>query len=108
MAVSICALGGSVATPKGGLTAQSDFEVHSFDELKKLGTTGVSGKIVFYNVLLTKQKSTHSMPMAKHSISVSAELARLLNMEQLEQYFVHSPISLIITRTQVLWNIMTV
>jgi len=47
--VSICALGGSVATPTGGLTAEV-VEVHSFEELQKLGTAGVSGKIVFYNV----------------------------------------------------------
>ncbi|MEW6468280.1 MAG: M20/M25/M40 family metallo-hydrolase [Bacteroidota bacterium] len=46
--VSICALGGSVPTPVGGLTAEI-VEVKSFDELKKLGTAGVKGKIVFYN-----------------------------------------------------------
>lgn len=46
--VNICALGGSVATPNGGLTAEV-VEVQSFAELKKLGAEGVKGKIVFYN-----------------------------------------------------------
>ncbi|WP_333600613.1 M20/M25/M40 family metallo-hydrolase [Flavobacterium sp.] len=46
--VPICALGGSVATPKNGLTAEV-IEVHSIAELKQLGTEKVKGKIVFYN-----------------------------------------------------------
>ncbi|MGB0895730.1 MAG: M20/M25/M40 family metallo-hydrolase [Flavobacteriaceae bacterium] len=46
--VPICALGGSVATPTGGLKAEL-VEVKSFDELDALGEKGVSGKIVFYN-----------------------------------------------------------
>jgi hypothetical protein len=45
--VPICALGGSVATPKKGLTAQV-IEVKSFDELALLGDK-IKGKIVFYN-----------------------------------------------------------
>ncbi len=46
--VAICALGGSIATPAGGVTAEV-IEVHEFAELKKLGAAGVKGKIVFYN-----------------------------------------------------------
>ncbi len=46
--VTICALGGSVGTTQGGITAEV-VEVNSFDELKKLGAS-VRGKIVFYNV----------------------------------------------------------
>jgi hypothetical protein len=46
--VPVCALGGSVATPKGGVTA-TVIEVTSFDELEKLGRENVSGKIVFFN-----------------------------------------------------------
>jgi len=46
--VNICALGGSIATPKGGLKA-SVIEVHNFDELKALGKEKVQGKIVFMN-----------------------------------------------------------
>jgi hypothetical protein len=45
--VPICALGGSIATPKNGLTA-SVIEVHSMEELKNLGDD-IKGKIVFFN-----------------------------------------------------------
>ena len=46
--VDICALGGSIGTPVGGLTAEV-IEVKDFDELKELGKEKISGKIVFYN-----------------------------------------------------------
>ena len=46
--VPICALGGSIATNKNGLTAEV-VEVKSFDELTALGAAKVKGKIVFYN-----------------------------------------------------------
>ncbi|PZX94631.1 peptidase M28 family protein [Flavobacterium aquariorum] len=46
--VPICALGGSIATPKNGLTAEV-IEIHSFDEMKALGADKIKGKIVFYN-----------------------------------------------------------
>ncbi len=46
--VNICALGRSVATPPGGITAKV-VEVHSFEELRKIGKLGVEGKIVFFN-----------------------------------------------------------
>lgn len=46
--VSICALGGSIATPKNGLTAEV-IEVKSIKELTNLGTEKIKGKIVFYN-----------------------------------------------------------
>lgn len=46
--VNICALGGSVATPDGGLRAKV-IEVHSLEELSTLGREAVEGKIVFYN-----------------------------------------------------------
>lgn len=42
------ALGGSVATPAKGLSAEV-VEVKSWDDLDKLGERGVRGKIVFYN-----------------------------------------------------------
>ena len=45
--VPICALGGSIATPKKGLLAPV-IEVHSIKELESLGTA-LKGKIVFYN-----------------------------------------------------------
>lgn len=46
--VPICALGGSVATSKNGLTAEV-IEVHSIKELETLGMEKIKGKIVFYN-----------------------------------------------------------
>ena len=44
----ICALGGSVPTPYGGLKAEV-VEVQGFEELAVLGRDEVEGKIVFYN-----------------------------------------------------------
>ena len=46
--VPICALGGSVATPKNGVLAEV-IEVHSLKELETLGTEKIKGKIVFFN-----------------------------------------------------------
>lgn len=45
--VAICALGGSVATPEKGITAQV-VEVSSFEQLAQMGDK-VKGKIVFFN-----------------------------------------------------------
>ncbi len=42
------ALGRSIATPKEGITAPV-IEVYDFDQLKKLGTENIKGKIVFFN-----------------------------------------------------------
>ena len=44
----IKALGGSISTPKDGITAEV-IEVQDIDELQKLGTAKVKGKIVFFN-----------------------------------------------------------
>ncbi|MBK7967139.1 MAG: M20/M25/M40 family metallo-hydrolase [Bacteroidetes bacterium] len=46
--VSICALGGNVATPKGGLIGEV-VEVYDWLEMEKLGRDVISGKIVFMN-----------------------------------------------------------
>ena len=46
--VNICALGGSIATPKDGLSARV-IEVKNFEELAALGTEKIKGKIIFYN-----------------------------------------------------------
>ena len=46
--VPICALGGSVATPLGGLKANL-IEVSGIEELEELGREQIAGKIVFYN-----------------------------------------------------------
>jgi hypothetical protein len=45
--LAVCALGGSVGTPEGGLTAPV-VEVQSLDELERLGPS-LKGKIVFFN-----------------------------------------------------------
>ncbi|NNE31707.1 MAG: M20/M25/M40 family metallo-hydrolase [Winogradskyella sp.] len=46
--VNICALGGSLATPEKGITAEV-VEVTDFEELEALGKEKIKGKIVFYN-----------------------------------------------------------
>jgi carboxypeptidase Q len=46
--VNILALGGSVSTPKNGITANV-IEVKNFEELKSLGNEKIAGKIVFFN-----------------------------------------------------------
>ena len=46
--VPICALGGSVSTPLGGLKAQV-VEVQGVEELAQLGEEAIRGKIVFFN-----------------------------------------------------------
>ncbi|MEX0272832.1 MAG: M28 family peptidase, partial [Flavobacteriaceae bacterium] len=46
--VPICALGGSMATPAIGIKAPV-VEVMGIEDLERLGTEGIKGKIVFYN-----------------------------------------------------------
>lgn len=46
--VNICALGGSIATPNGGVKAKV-IEVNSFKDLEALGEAKIKGKIVFIN-----------------------------------------------------------
>jgi len=46
--VPICALGGSVATPLGGLKANV-VEVKGEEDLERLGREAIEGKLVFYN-----------------------------------------------------------
>lgn len=46
--VPVCALGGSVATPAGGLKA-GVVEVKGAGDLERLGRDAIEGKIVFYN-----------------------------------------------------------
>jgi hypothetical protein len=52
--LNICALGGSVATPEKGLTAQV-VEVQGIEDLKGIGEDGVRGKIVFFNRPMEKK-----------------------------------------------------
>lgn len=46
--MTICAIGNSVGTGEGGITAEI-IEVKSLDELKDLGKKNLEGKIVFFN-----------------------------------------------------------
>ena len=48
ISIPVCALGGSVAIPKKGLTA-AVIEVHSIKEIAELGEEKIKGKIVFFN-----------------------------------------------------------
>ena len=52
--VVLCALGGSVATPKNGIEAEV-LVVKSFDELKSMPRERVAGKIVLFNYPFDKQ-----------------------------------------------------
>jgi hypothetical protein len=46
--IVLTALGGSVATPPAGITAEV-IEANSFDDLKTLGAAKIKGKIVYFN-----------------------------------------------------------
>jgi hypothetical protein len=46
--VAVCALGGSIGTPKDGITAQV-IEVKGLGQLAKMNPADIRGKIVFYN-----------------------------------------------------------
>ncbi|MFY0674398.1 MAG: M20/M25/M40 family metallo-hydrolase [Bacteroidia bacterium] len=46
--LDVCALGGSIATPVDGITAELVY-VNNFKELEELGREAVEGKIVFFN-----------------------------------------------------------
>ncbi len=52
--IVLCALGGSVATPKNGIEAEV-FVVKNFDELKSMPREKVAGKIVLFNYPFDKQ-----------------------------------------------------
>lgn len=52
--IVLTTLGGSVATPANGLTAEV-VEVTSYDQLAELGRAKLAGKIVFYNAAMDMQ-----------------------------------------------------
>ena len=70
-------LGMSVGTPKGGITADA-VVVDDFDQLKKLGTDGVRGKIVVYNEKWVNYGATGQYRRAGPSIAASLGAAAVL------------------------------
>lgn len=52
--IVLTALGGSIATPKEGITAEI-VVVNNFEELERLGRDKIAGKIVLYNVKFDQQ-----------------------------------------------------
>lgn len=64
----MAALGGSVSTPKGGITAQVAF-VNSFDELQKAAPDRFKGQIVYINDRMTRARdgSGYSLAVRKRS-----------------------------------------
>jgi hypothetical protein len=67
--IVLTALGGSSATPAGGLTADV-VTVNTFDELQALGRDKVAGKIVLFNELFDKQKTAGGFAFAAYSEAV--------------------------------------
>jgi carboxypeptidase Q len=55
--LNVTALGGSVATPIGGMSGKV-IEVKSFEDLERLGAEKIKGKIVFYNTPFDPRKIT--------------------------------------------------
>lgn len=59
--IVLTALGGSVATPSEGLTAEV-IAVNNFDELQALGRERVAGKIVLFNAKFDQQLADNGFP----------------------------------------------
>lgn len=75
--LAVCALGGSVPTPPGGLTAPV-VEVRSFDELHGMGNR-IRGKIVFFNRPMDRtimESFSAYGAAAEHRVRGAAEAAR--------------------------------
>lgn len=67
--IVLTALGGSTATPAGGVTADV-IVVNNFDELRELGKDKVEGKIVLFNEIFDKQKSAAGMAFVAYGEAV--------------------------------------
>ena len=67
--IVMTALGGSVATPAAGITADV-VVVNDFDELNRLGRDGVSGKIVLFNNRFDRQMAAGGFGLAAYGQAV--------------------------------------
>jgi carboxypeptidase Q len=67
--VVLCALGGSVATPKNGIEAEV-LVVKNFDELKSMPREKVAGKIVLFNYPFDKQMAAEGRSFAAYGKAV--------------------------------------
>ena len=67
--IVLTALGGSVATPPGGLTADVAM-VDDFAQLNRLGRGGVSGKTVLFNVKFDKQMASQGLGLEAYEQAV--------------------------------------
>jgi Zn-dependent M28 family amino/carboxypeptidase len=67
--IVLCALGGSVATPKEGIEAEV-LVVKNFDELKSIPREKVAGKIVLFNYPFDKQMAAESRGMQAYGEAV--------------------------------------
>lgn len=68
--IVLTALGGSVATPKDGLTAEV-VVVENYDQLEALGREKVAGKIVLYNAKFDRQMAASGRGMEAYSQAVA-------------------------------------
>lgn len=68
--LDICALGGSISTPKNGITAEV-IEVQNFEEVRQLGDKA-KGKIIFYNRPFDKKRISGAYGAAVNQRSTGA------------------------------------
>src|SRR5438045_3091316 len=67
--IVLCALGGSVATPKDGIEAEV-LVVQNFDELKSMPHEKVAGKIVLFNYPFDKQMAAEGRSLQAYGKAV--------------------------------------
>jgi len=67
--IVLTALGGSVATPADGLTAEV-VVVDDFEQLSRLGRNGVAGKIVLFNAKFDKQMASQGQGLEAYERTV--------------------------------------
>src|SRR5262245_53309204 len=72
--IVLTALGGSVATPPEGITAEV-IVVNNFDELQALGRDRVAGKIVLFNARFDQQLADNGYPGEAYGQAVAYRVA---------------------------------